>query len=304
MGTSKSLCPIDGLFIGGIEGAVSNDPPTGAGYALEINGIKNYFGAPTATWLSGGSLNGHYSLWGVPISAGDLIRYTADFPPSPGYHAAFGGAIFWPWGTPVLKSVASATITSGPGGTMFSPIFWDGPANSLEESSLSVMPCPVSITSLMIRVDQAIGTGKSLSVTLRLNGSDTTLTGIISGAYQTMGADLSHGVSFGEFDLASLKINTSGWTYDGRTIYIGLATQGITAGGSQNGTSYIKARSDKTISGRATILGVSSKSKSLTGRANVMRPPAASLDGRSHIAAEILAAGSGWSNPWFVRDAV
>lgn len=102
------------------------------------------------------------------------------------------------------------TFDSGP--TIMAPgtYYLNGDAAFISEASaLRTISSSKTISELYVQSDVAPGSSAAFTYTLRMNGADTALTCIISGASATSASDGSHSVSFGSGDTVSLKLVVS-----------------------------------------------------------------------------------------------
>jgi hypothetical protein len=92
--------------------------------------------------------------------------------------------------------------------TNFAPIVGNSAgAASSNQGQRSVMPHGGMLKNLYVKADVAPGAGKSLTITVRKNGTDSAVTVTLSGASQVSGSDLVNTLSVAAGDELEIKTN-------------------------------------------------------------------------------------------------
>ncbi len=95
-------------------------------------------------------------------------------------------------------------------GTQFFPIVGGGAPSGTETNVDVDSPAAATMKNLYVQLASAPGMGNSLTLTMRQNAADTSLTCAVSGASATVCNDTTHSFNVSQGDLITLKAVTSG----------------------------------------------------------------------------------------------
>jgi hypothetical protein len=130
------------------------------------------------------------------------------------------------------------TLTAG---TRYVPVGGSGVPSTTEADYSTKAPSALTVNNLQVNLSADPGSGQTLAVTLRKNGSDTTLTCTVTGPLTPPAAvcqDLTHSIAIAQNDLINWKVVTTGTFVATPSLTIlansGTTNNGITGSGTAN----------------------------------------------------------------------
>lgn len=130
------------------------------------------------------------------------------------------------------------TLTAG---TRYVPVYGSGTPSTTEADYATKSPSATTVSNLQVNLSADPGSGQTLVVTLRKNGSDTTLTCTITGPLTPPAAvcqDVTHSVSVAQNDKLAWKVVTTGTFVATPSVTIlsnnGTTNNGVTGSGTAN----------------------------------------------------------------------